>query len=141
MIESDFCCSEGSKTVRFSERQFQTVVQALGWAAGDLFLGPKPVEQQRFMGAQHAGHFLDRFDAGAQGAVIPPLQEPSRPQNSLAGPEELKIFLEQIGADGPEVVTQQIRQLDFLLGGQMLGSFQQAPSAMGQNGFHPLAPS
>src|SRR6516225_1822214 len=140
MVERDFNRFERPEAIGFSEGQFQTVVETLNDTAGNSLFGPKPVQQQRPVLAQHASHFLHRLDARAQGARTPAIQELPRPGGRTIVPEELEVLLEQVGADGLQVIAQQIRQLHFLFLRQVLGTFQQAPTGMGQHRFPPLRP-
>src|SRR5208283_1981388 len=103
MVESDFGGAEGAKAIGFSQRQLQTVIKAFGRAAGDRLVRPKPVEQQMFMGPQHARYLLEGFDAGAQDAVKPTMQEVSRPPHARPSPKQPQFLLEQIGAHRPQV--------------------------------------
>src|SRR6516165_10155048 len=100
MVERDFNRFERPEAIGFSEGQFQTVVETLNDTAGNSLFGPKPVQQQRPVLAQHASHFLHRLDARAQGARTPAIQELPRPGGRTIVPEELEVLLEQVGADG-----------------------------------------
>ena len=67
MVERDFHCFKSAEAIGFSEGQFQTVVETLNDATGNSLFGPKPVQQQGPMLAQHASYFLHRLDPRAQG--------------------------------------------------------------------------
>ena len=99
MVERDFNCFESPKAIGFSEGQFQTVVETLNDAAGNSLFGPKPVQQQGSMLAQHASHFLQGLEARAQGPRTPTIQELPCPKGRAIVPEELEVLLEQVGAD------------------------------------------
>ena len=139
MVERHLSRFEGSKAIGFSEGQFQAVVQTLDHTAGNLLPGPKPVQQQGPVLARHTSYPLHRLKARAQGPRRPAVQEFPRPEGRAVVPEELEVLLEQAGADGFQIVAQQLRQLDFLLLGQVLGALQQAPAAMRQYRFSPLS--
>src|SRR6516162_1452441 len=140
MVERDFNCFESPKAIGFSEGQFQTVVETLNDAAGNSLFGPKPVQQQGSMPAQHASHFLHGLEARAQSPCTPSIQELPRPGGRTIVPEELEVLLEQVGADGLEVIAQQLRQLHFLfLGGGRL-TIQKTPTGVSQHRFPPLHP-
>jgi hypothetical protein len=140
MIESNFSSSECAKSVGFSGSQFKTVVEALHDAAGNRLPGPKPVEQKLSVGAQHARHLLHGFDLRAHHALAPKVEKLSSPEGGDIIPEELKVLLQQVAAHRLQVVAQEIAQFDFLFGGQILRSFEQAPTGMGEDGSQPLRP-
>src|SRR5215472_13981172 len=103
MVERDFNCFESPEAIGFSEGQFQTVVETLNDAAGKPLFGPKPVQQQGSMLAQHSSDFLHRLEARAQGPRTPAIQELPCLKGRAIVPEELEILLEQVGADGFQV--------------------------------------
>ena len=67
------------------------------------------------MSAPGAGDFLHRLDTGSQGLIAPEIQEHAGPGGGGVFPKLLKIFFEEIGTDGLEVVAQQIAQTELLL--------------------------
>ena len=87
------------------------------------------------MRSQHFGDLLHRFDFGSHGSCAPGIKELASPSRGTVTPESLKIFLEQVGTDGSEVACEQILQSVHLLFGQVFGSFQETPTALGQEGF------
>jgi len=55
-------------------------------------------------GHKGAGDFLHRLDTGSHGLIASEIQEQARPCGRGVFPELLKIFFEEIGRDGLEVV-------------------------------------
>jgi hypothetical protein len=53
VIEDNFHRVEGAKSVGSSGNYSDFVVEVLNGAVGDFSSGPKPVQYQRLMGAQH----------------------------------------------------------------------------------------
>src|SRR5271165_964193 len=86
------------------------------------------VEQQLAMSAQGAGDFLHGLDARAHGLIATEIQEVAGPGGRVVFPELLKIFFEEIGADGLQVVTQQFAQTEVLLRGEILFALENAPA-------------
>src|SRR5882724_9595421 len=60
------------------------------------------------MAAEHAGDLLHGLDPGPQGARAPAVQEPPGPGGGHVGPEELKVFPQEVAADRPQVVAEQL---------------------------------
>jgi hypothetical protein len=56
--------------------------------------------------AQGAGDFLPRRDTGSHGLIAAEIQEHTGPGGRGVFPELLKIFFEEIGRDGLEVVAE-----------------------------------
>ena len=48
----------------------------------------------------------------------------------VVGPELLEVLLEQVGADGLQVVAEQIAQAELLLGGEILLALEHAPARL-----------
>jgi hypothetical protein len=71
MIQGHFGDSEGPEAVGFSHSDFDLVIQSLDNAAGELFFGPKVVENQGSVGAQHLYDFFQGFDSGEHRLVTP----------------------------------------------------------------------
>src|ERR1700676_603593 len=61
VIEGNFHSVVGTKAVGSSGNHSDFVVEALHGAIGDFSFGPKPIQDQRLMGAQHPGHLFHRF--------------------------------------------------------------------------------
>ena len=115
MIERKFEAAERSKPVGFSHGDFRFVVQALDDSAGKQLLGAEIVEDQFAVLAQRAGDFLHRLDAGAHHLTAPFVEELPRPGGGVVVPELLKGFLTKVGADGPQVVAEEVAQPEALL--------------------------
>ena len=128
MIEREFQDAEGTKAIGSSHGNFGLVVQPFDDAAGELLFGFEVVEQQGAVSAQGTGDFLHGLDAGAHGLIAPEVQEVGGPGGRVIFPELLKIFFEEIGADGLEVVAEQLAQPEILLRGKVLFALQNAPA-------------
>ena len=72
----------------------------------NCFLALKIVEQQGAVSAQGTGDFLHRLDTASHGLIAPKIQEHTGPGGRGVFPELLKIFFEEIGTDGLEVVAE-----------------------------------
>src|SRR6516225_5058474 len=79
MVEGDFDGAKGPESVGPAGGDPRLVVEALDGAAGQRPFGPKPVEEERAVGAEHAGDLLHGREPGAQRAGAPPVQEPPGP--------------------------------------------------------------
>ena len=95
MIQGNFHRVKGAEAVRSSGYHSDFVVQALDDAAGDFAFGPKPVQQQLLMRAQHPRHFLHRLEAAAQGAPSPIVQKVAGVPDRFIGPEVFKEVFER----------------------------------------------
>lgn len=133
MIQYDLYRSVGSKAVRSSEIRFQAVVQSLHSAEGDLFASLEPIEDERFVGAQHACDLLHRLEARAHCRRAPLLEELTGPGRRGVLPEEVELFREQVSANGAQVAGEEFPELDGLAGGEILHALQQAPARMLQH--------
>lgn len=90
------------------------------------------------MSPQHFGNLLHRFDFGSHGSCAPGIKEFASPSRRTVTPESLKIFLEQVGADGSEVACEQIFKPIHLLFSQIFRPFQETPTALCQEGLFPF---
>ena len=108
MVEREFQNAEGAEAVRSSHGYFGFVVETFDHAAGKLFSGFEVVQRRGAVSSQRAGDFLHGFDAAAHGLAAPEVQEQACPGGRVVVPELLKVFLKQVGADSPQVVTEQI---------------------------------
>src|SRR5215467_1468423 len=94
------------------------------------------------MRAESACDFLHRVNAAAHGLVAPEIQEHASPSGRIVLPELLEVFLEQIGADGLQVVAKQIAQAELLLRGEIVLAFEHTPAGLFQAAARgPLEPS
>lgn len=65
----------GAKTIGFSERHFDLVVQALDHASKNRFFGPEIIEQNLPMFGKAGGNGLERLEAGAPDSLAPTVEE------------------------------------------------------------------
>ena len=114
MKEGEFEDAVGAEAVRFSRSDFGLVVQALDHAAGKLFFGLEVVEQKFAVSAQSASDLLHRLDAAAHGLSTPEVQEQASPMRRVVSPELLEVLLEQVSADGFQIVAEQIAEAEAL---------------------------
>jgi hypothetical protein len=66
--------------------------------------------------------------------TAPGIREHAGPGGRVIFPELLKIFFEEIGTDGLEIVVEQISQTELLLLGEILFALEQAPARLLQSG-------
>jgi len=64
----------------------------------------------------------------------PEVQEPACPGRRIIFPQLLKILLEEIGADGAQVVAKQIAETELLLRAEVVFAFENAPAGFFNNG-------
>ena len=125
MIQGDFSRMIGPKTVRFSGSQFRFGVETLHDSAGKLFLGPKPVQQQRPVPPQHLGQLLHWINLRRHCLGASCIQKVPGPVGRGVRPEELKLFLQKVTSDRSQIVLQKIRQFCLLFVRQVLRSLEQ----------------
>ena len=123
----------GSESIGFSGSQFRFVVETLNDATGELAFGAKPVQQQRSVPPQLTGHFLHGLNLRSHHPATPSVQELARPTGRSIGPEQLKLFLQQVAPHRLQIVAQELRQLRLLFGRQILWPCEQQPAAIGQH--------
>src|SRR5580658_2519155 len=82
------------------------------------------------MSAQGASDFLHGLDAAAHGLKTPEVQEQAGPIGRVVGPELLEVLLEQVSADGLQVVAEQIAEAELLLGSEILLALEHAPARL-----------
>ena len=87
MIKGNFHSLEGTKPVGSSGNYSDFVVEALHGAIGDFSFGPKPIQDQRLMGAQHAGHLFHRFESATHGPEAPIVEKAAGPGHGFVVPE------------------------------------------------------
>jgi len=127
VIEREFQDAKCAEAIRSSHGDFGFVVEAFDHTAGKLLPGLEIVEQQLAVGAQRPGDLLHRLDAGSQRLIAPEIQEIAGPRRRGVRPELLKVFFQEIGTDGLEVVAEQISQPELLLSGEIRFSLQHTP--------------
>src|ERR1700676_264981 len=139
MIEHDFYRIGGSESVGSSDTRLEFVVQTLDGTERDFIARLEPVQDKWLVGADHAGDFLHRLEARSHHLFAPLVHEFFRPRRGDILPEQLELFLEQVGAYGLQVVREQVRESDCLAFAQVLGALQQAPARVSED--HLRAPS
>src|ERR1017187_3165212 len=82
------------------------------------------------MSAQGASDLLHGLDAAAHGLRAPEVQEQAGPMRRVVGPELLEVLLEQVSADGFQIVAEQITEAELLLGGEILLALEYAPARL-----------
>ena len=87
MIEGHFHSFVSAKAVGSSGNYSDFVVEALDGAIGDLTFGTKPIEDQRFMSAQHLGNLFHGFEAAAHGTEAPIVEKRTGPHHRVVGPK------------------------------------------------------
>jgi len=80
--------------------------------------------------AQRPLNLFHRLDAGSHGLISAEIQEDAGPGGRVVFPELLKIFFEEIGTDGLEVVAEQMSQTQLLLRGEILFALEHAPARL-----------
>ena len=123
MIESHFSDFEGSEAVRFSDSDFDLVVQALDDAAGKLFPGAEIVEDEGSVGAEHLDDLLQGFDAGAHRLIAPLVEKLAGPGGRDVLPELVEVLFKNVGSDALQVVAQQVP--GYLMSDVQRGSVRQ----------------
>src|SRR6266404_847646 len=136
MIQHDFNRFGRSETVGLSDTRFEFVVQSLHGPKGELSTRFKPVEDERFVGAEHVCDFPHGPQARAQGLGAPLIHEFLGPRRGDVLPEQMELFLEQVGAYRAQVAGKHVLELDGLLRGQILHPLEQAPARVGQHDFY-----
>jgi len=135
MIQGNFQHVKGPETIGALGGHLGFVVESFHATEVNLSFRPEPFEQEFPVIAQHLGHLLHRRQPGTHGSCTPVVEELSRPDRQLVLPEPLEVLLEQVGPDRFEVAGEQILQLVHLVIGEVLWSFQQAPTAASQHRF------
>ena len=133
MIESEFEGSEGAEAVGFSHGEFGFVVQTFDNAAGKLLLSQEIVEDEFPVLTQGAGDLLHRFDARAHGLAAPFIEEFAGPGGRIVIPELLKGFLKKVGADGLEVVAEEIAKSEALVVFEIPMVLKQQPARLSRD--------
>jgi hypothetical protein len=98
---------------------------------------PEPVQNQRAMAAQHAGHLFHRVDPGTHHLDTPLVEERARPLDRSVLREELETLPKQEGPHGAQIMTQQVPQSGALVACLVLTALQENPSRFGRMGWHP----
>jgi len=72
---------------------------------------------------QHFSDLLHRFDFGSHGSCAPGIKELAGSSRRTVAPESLKIFFEQVGADGSEVAASRSFSLSTCFSVKFSGRF------------------
>src|SRR5260370_1292104 len=112
VIESNFHSVIGAEAVGSSGDQSDFVVEALNGTIGDFSFGPKPVQDQRLMCAQHPGYLFHRFQTAAHGPEAPVVEKAAGPDYGLVLPKIGEGFLQIPGPCGSQLAGQQ--DIEFL---------------------------
>src|SRR5215831_14829936 len=133
MVQREFKDPVGAKTVRFSHGNFGLVVQTLHNPAGNKLLSAEVIQDQFPMLTQRAGNLCHRLDARAHGLPAPLIEKPARPRRRVIIPELLKGFLEKVGADGFQIVAEEIAQPEMLFGAEVVTAAKQQPASLSEH--------
>src|SRR5258708_6104943 len=87
VIKGNFHSLVGTKTVGSSGNHSDFVIEALNSTVGDFSFGSKPIQDQRLMGAQHAGHSFHRFQMATHGPEAPIVEKAAGPDHGFVVPE------------------------------------------------------
>src|SRR5438874_12792375 len=132
MVESEYKCAEDAEDVRFYHGNFGFIVQALNDAATKQLLNQEIVQDQFPVLTQGAGDLFHRFDARAHGLPAPLIEELAGPSGRVVVPKLLKGFLEKVGADGLEVVAEEIAEPEALVVFKSPMALEQQPTRLSQ---------
>jgi len=100
-------------------------------------LSPEVVEDQLAVLTQRAGDLLHRLKAGRHGLAAPFVEELAGPGGRVVVPELLENLLEQVRADGLQVVAEQIAEAEVLLVAEILTPFKFAELVVTGRGLFP----
>ena len=110
VIQREFSGAECPESVGFSGGDFRLVIETFNDAAGKQLPRLEVVEDQLTVCSQHPGYLLHRFDARPHCLSAPVVKELTRPNRRFVFPKLMKSFLEQISADGFQIVLNKIAQ-------------------------------
>jgi hypothetical protein len=83
---------------------------------------------------QHPGDLLHRLKAGPHGLRTPAIEKAPRPGRGEVRPEELELFLQQVGTNRPQVIGEEGGQPGQLGVGEVRRAREQQPAGVGQYG-------
>lgn len=138
MIEGQFQKIITPETIGTLGDHLGLVIEPFDATEGDFPFCPKPVQQEPPVITEHFGYFLHGLQPGPHSAFAPVVQELACPARDGILPEPLEVLLQDIRPYGLQVAAQQIDKFIDLLVGEVGGTLQQAPAAMGQHRFFPL---
>src|ERR1017187_5115520 len=78
--------------------------------------------------AWRTGDLLHGFDVRTHGLAAPLVEELAGPSGRIVFPQLLKGFLQKVGTNGLEVVTEEIAQPEVLAGAEVLAATEQQPA-------------
>jgi hypothetical protein len=107
VIKGNFHGLEGTKAVGSSGNYSDFVVEALNGAIGDFSFGPKPIQYQRLMGAQHPGHLFHWLQAAPHGPEAPIVEKAAGPDHGFVLPEVGEGLLQVPGPCGGQFAGEQ----------------------------------
>ena len=128
--ESDFTSEVGSEAIASLHCQFELVVESLDNAVGERFLGFEIVQEQMAMGLESAGDFLEGFEATFGDAGAPGVEELSGSSARRVGPEMLKAFYQQEGAQAAQSAAHQITHAAPVVGVPVAAVFEERPTRL-----------
>ena len=108
VVECDFERFLAFEAIRFSRSDFRFAVEALDRTRRDAPFCSEPVEDEGAMGAQHPCDLLHGLELGAHRSGTPAVHElPSSVRRDVL-PESLKILLQKVGTNCPQVVPKEV---------------------------------
>src|SRR5450756_1249000 len=107
VIKGNFHSVEGTKAVGSSGNHSDFVIETLNGTIGDFSFGSKPIQYQRLMGAQHAGHPFHRFQTATRGPGAPIVEKGAGPNHGFVVPEMGEGLLQIPGRCGGQLAGEQ----------------------------------
>src|SRR5450756_1001026 len=107
VIKGNFHSVEGTKAVGSSGNHSDFVIETLNGTIGDFSFGSKPIQYQRLMGAQHAGHPFHRFQTATHGPGAPIVEKGAGPNHGFVVPEMGEGLLQIPGPCGGQLAGKQ----------------------------------
>ena len=134
MIESDFASVFGAKTVAPFQGQFDLGIETLDNAAGELAFGDEIVKEERAVGLEGTGHFLERLQATETDFAAPGIEEFRRPGWRAVGPKVLKGFDQKEGAKGAQRRTLNVLHAPTLTRSPVASLLEKDPTHLFEQG-------
>ena len=128
MIESRFHRRVGAKAIGSSGHHSDFIVEALDRAVGDFAFGSKPIKDEVFVRAEHAGDFAHGLDPAAESALTPDIQEGSGPSERAVAPEVLEGLFEHPSPAGGQLAVQEAQQFAFGFATDAAAAAEQFPT-------------
>jgi len=130
MKQGSFERIEGTKAARCSDGEFGIGVQCLDDSGRHEAFGTKPVENERFVITQGTCKFLERGNARAHDVCSPAIDKPTCPGWGTVLPECAENLREVVGADGEQVESHDIIELQLLTRREILQLLEKAPAGV-----------